>query len=57
MSKPKRPWLVMGYSNEGGWNERVGRRFTTEARAIAFADQMREYGWWAVRVLYSEVRP
>jgi hypothetical protein len=43
---------VQGRSHEHGWNERVGRRFSTEKRASAFADRMAAEGWYSVRVMY-----
>jgi hypothetical protein len=53
----KRPWLVMGRSNEYENGGRVGRRFSTKDRAEAFAlYAYEELLWWEVRVIYSEVR-
>ncbi len=54
--KPTRPWLVMGRSHEWEHNGRVGRRFSTEERANAFARRaVDDLCWYNVCVVYNEV--
>ena len=50
----KRPWLVMVRSRDSAF-ERIGQRYSTEAKAIVFAVRMKMEGWWDVVVVCDPV--
>ena len=53
--KRTRPWAVIATTDEYGWNERIGRRFATEARARIYAERLHNEGLREVRVQYAPI--